>query len=63
MREKQRSVVTFAWDSDRERNKISFKTWSSHASQLRLDYKENKLDGGKMIRALERSTKCYNNKS
>lgn len=55
-----------AWDSDRPTNKISeeeFKKWSSHASQLRLDYKENKLDGEEIIKALEYSTKFYDNES
>lgn len=55
-----------AWDSDRETNKISekeFRHWSSHASQLRLDYKAGKLDGEELVKALEYSTKFYDNES
>lgn len=55
-----------AWDSNRETNSITeeeFRHWSSHASQLRLDYKAGKLDGEELIKALEYSTKFYDNKS
>jgi len=48
-----------AWDSERETNKLSeyeFKYWSMIASNLRLAYKEGKLDGKAMIEALEKST-------
>lgn len=55
-----------AWDSDRETTSITeeeFRHWSSHASQLRLDYKEGNLDGEELVKALEYSTKFYDNES